>query len=608
MGYQPGTNVASAGYNTIAGFDPNDDNNYEWSKLMPNLVNQITNAGQTFSSDMVRGNLLSNAAKNNSYRIAKNITVDTGAKILGALGAAKSGYDFYNSVGDYKNTLNSQDLQKYTSQNTEYVGNVGYNTYGSFDEGATSNYVANQNLNSGINTIGSGISLGAGIGSFIPGVGSIIGGGIGAAVGALTHWWGSGKRRDKYNEAVRNWRNASNNYNDQSWSLAMSKNLRGYDKGKPYSSLDDEVVLNSKSKDINGNNAGIQNAWGDYGEVQYNPQTGAARIIGEGKGKKDGAPILTNPSEAILGNKKIPGTNTTYAQAARKAAMTGDKDMLDALTESQNNELNNMKILASTNKNKLPKRYPGQAQDVMNYFIPAMIGTIAARDQYNSYKNSRPTAMSAYAPNPYAPQALRMMPTDYDPYNQLKAVNDTARQALYNYNSAAIPSGLRAALQSQLYGNVMKNKAAIYDNATKINDQYRAQKAEAMYKLGEADAARLQQSNAAYIQQLAQAEAARRKGMETALYAGVDNAQELAQNVYNSEWANRIIGLYREDADTKKLDVLAKLKSQGYNIDDQINELLGVKKKKPAIPRTKDIQYYYYNPSGNVNGGEVYVG
>lgn len=554
------------------------------------IMNTMTNAGLTklYPTWSKAGQKVAEeAAKKAAENGTKSAATGLLGNAMGVLGTAYGAYNFANALGDYKNAVSTNDLQNYsTTSNNVLADGTSYQTYDGYNNNAIDNITHSQNVNSAINTIGSGAGLGASVGSIIPGLGTALGAGIGAVIGGVAHVIGAGDRNRKVNDAKKQYSMFVNNYNRQSESEGISKMMRAY-KGMPQNSDLSTIVKSNKAKDITGQNTGLQNAWADYGEVQYDPMTGDARIITEGKGKKDGAPVLTNENEAILGNKYIPGTKTTYAQAARKAALRGDKDMLDALTASQNNNVNNMKVLASTNKNKLPRRYEGQTTDLLNFGIPALLGSVNAMQMYNQYKNAKPTATNTFVPNQMATKALSMMPEDYDVTNQLRAVNDTGRKALYNYNMSSLPSGLKAALQSQLYNDMMTKTAGIYDTQSQMRNQLRGQKAEMMYKIGEAEAAREQQSKAAYAQQLAQAYATRLKGMETARQSGMQNIYDFAHNIYNANWANRNIGLYREELDLKKKQLEAQYPSVAKNKTEAKNE--------PAKTTVKKVSNFDHN-------------
>ena len=518
-------------------------------EAMSNIVGSaVKEAGTEVATD---------AAKTAATEGAKTGTKSALGSVAGAAGTALSvagalysGYNLVDSLSSYGDTIKSGDLMNYsTTINNRLANGASYKTIGGYDSKSVDDIVHGQNVNSAIKSIGSGTAMGASIGSIFPGLGTAIGAAAGALVGGIGHIFGASHRNEEAEKAKRRYREMVSGYNRQSESEGMSQMMRAYD-GLPTGTELYRMAYNKNAKDIHGNKVGIQNAWANKGEVVYNPATKQYRTITEGAGGKDKAPIYTNEYESILGNTNIPGTNITYAEAAKRAADVGDTETLDALTASQNNKLNNMKVLASTRKN-LPRRYDGQASDTLNFFIPAAINSAAALSQYNMFKNANIHKNNSYVPNQNAQAVMDIMNNRrYNVNPELAKINDVTREALYHYDKASLPAGLKYALQLQLYNDKMKRYSDAYANADKINQQYAGERANMSYQLGESAASRKQQADMVDADMYAKANAAQYAGMYGSIKDILANNNNLFKNIVEANQVARNTKLWSDEKDT----------------------------------------------------------
>lgn len=525
--------------------------------VMSNIVGSTVKGAGTEVAAEAAKTAGTEAAKEAATEGAKAGTKSALGSVAGAAGTALSvagalygGYNLVNSLSSYGDTIKSGDLLNYsTTVNNRLANGASYKTIGGYDSKSVNDIVHGQNVNSAIKSIGSGAAMGASIGSIFPGLGTAIGAAAGALVGTVGHIFGAKHRNEEAEKAKRRYQDMVSGYNRQSESEGMSQMMRAYD-GLPTGTELYRMAYNKDAKDIHGNKVGIQNAWANKGEVVYNPATKQYRTITEGAGGKDKAPIYTNKYESILGNTNIPGTNITYAEAAKRAADVGDTETLDALTASQNNKLNNMKVLASTRKN-LPKRYDGQASDTLNFFIPAAINSAAALSQYNMFKNANINKNNSYVPNQNAQAVMDIMSNRrYNVNPELKKINDVGREALYHIGTASLPSGLRQALQLQLYNDQMKRYSDAYANADKINQQYAGELANTMYQTGEADTNRKQQAVMTDNDSYAKANAAKYAGMYGSVKDILANNNNLFKNLVEANQVARNIKLWSDEKDT----------------------------------------------------------
>ena len=168
----------------------------------------------------------------------------------------------------------------------------------------------------------------------------------------------------------------------------------------------------------------------------------------------------------------------------------------------------------------------------------------------------------SYAPNPYISQAGALMPTMVDVSSELSDLNDQVRMANYAINQSAYTPGQRMAMLSQLYNNSIKNRSKIIASKTDRENAMRQQYAQWLSQVGESDAARRQQSRAAYNQSKQQAYAQKRLLLDNIAKDKRGDLNNFFQNLSNIYWGNKNINLYQQDLDRKDRDLLKSLNNK----------------------------------------------
>lgn len=495
-------------------------------------------------------------------------------KAAGVIGALYSGYNMYNDILGLQDNIGYQ-LKDLSSQNTESVGGVAYKTYGGYDESAVNKYTSAQNAGSKINMTLDGAGIGAGVGSLIGPVGSLVGGAVGALAGLLGGVFGSNHRKTRLEQLKRNWATASTAWNDQNYAEAASQAMRA-DLGK------DPTYTTAGTTNM------PVNAKVGRGETLYNPEEGTATVVDRGVKRADDQDAFLRPQDAVLGNLMDPTVGKTYAQQAEPyarhleflnsllnkngnsitqeiqqreidKAKQQDLAQLDMITQKQK-----IHHMLKANCGKTPSYKCGKTpkyafgKDEIISVLPGLAEMAVGALQTGSYAKDPIQAYNSFVPNAYAQKALNVLGgLHYDPYNQLQASNDAVRQGLYQMYTNPYSLGQRMNMQTALFNNAMRTKADIYNAAQEANNKYAATYGDALLKTGEAEAARAQQANAIYYDNLAKAYAARRRGQEMGWNTALKGGNTIAGNLLNNLWTNYNIGLYQQKLDLDKQQILA---------------------------------------------------
>lgn len=526
---------------------------------------------------------------------AKNTAKSAASKALGAAnialnayGAIHGGIDLFNNWKD-SSTLSSEDLSNMASRSTEYVNGVAYDRIGGYDSSGVDKYVRDQNKASKIGGITSGLEAGAGIGGLIgsifPGAGTLIGSGIGAVVGALGGLFGGSHARRKRERAIaeakRNYANAADAYNSQSESEAASTGMRNM-----YYAT--HGVGADCGKGVKKYNNGKQPALVGQGEVQGTVDSNGNIVEAHTVDSPNGVHRLDNiltflgDNDFVLGNKKDQsGTEVSqYARMHERMFNSGNPALQKLGEKGLKNDLELQKrlpknsnpnpfdiLMANSGKNMkkcnmgkcLPMFDSGLWKSselpIANYLLN-YVDNNARRKQIER----EPIQVNeSYAPNPYISQAGALMPTMVDISPELSDLNDQVRMANYAINQSAYTPGQRMAMLSQLYNNSIKNRSKIIASKTDRENAMRQQYAQWLSQVGESDAARKQQSKAAYNQSKQQAYAQKRLLLDNIAKDKRGDLNNSFQNLSNIYWGNKNINLYQQDLDRKNREILGNM-------------------------------------------------
>lgn len=517
-----------------------------------------------------------------------------------------------------KNVKSTKDLQGSVSTFNDNINGVGYQGYGGIDTNAEIKYMKALDKQSTINNTMSGFGAGAGIGglvgSIFPGAGNLIGSAIGGLFGAIGGLFGSHRKKRNHERKLRRrigqLQISNDGYNTQALSEARTKALQneyydnnGYstglynaDKGKDQNynnKQDDTVKPYGKVWTPAGEQYGPINGRIGKGESQWDFINGQASYVDKGvKRADDQFTSAENGDHIYIAGNDIDMTNgISFADQAAKPAQEVEKTnkLINEIQNGRGNDKTKELNLKQANLYKeqllqkgkeimnrqekqhkmlglLQSRSYDDGKDwssLINYgttSLPYIFGLTTAMGQKNMYKKLPMHAESPYAINNYANIALdKLASLKYDPYNPINAVKDAYRQQLYNINNAGgMSPGQRMIQQAKLNSTYQRNIADTYDKANEINNNYKAQYAQAMLQEGARDAAARQQANQIQQERVREASAQKLRGIESANQGILNSLSGFAKNLYNNyqqfrseRYNDRLLDLYAKDIDNK---------------------------------------------------------
>lgn len=517
-----------------------------------------------------------------------------------------------------KNVKSTKDLQGSVSTFNDNINGVGYQGYGGIDTDAEIKYMKALDKQSTINNTMSGFGAGAGVGGLVgsvfPGVGNLIGSAIGGLFGAIGGWFGSHRKKRNHERKLRRrigqLQISNDGYNTQALSEARTKALQneyydnnGYstglysaDKGKDQNynnNQNDTVKQYGKVWTPAGEQYGPVNGRIGKGESQWDFINGQASYVDKGvKRADDQFTSAENGDHIYIAGNDIDMTNgISFADQAAKPAQEVEKTnkLINEIQNGRGNDKTKELNLKQANLYKeqllqkgkeimnrqekqhkmlglLQSRSYDDGKDwssLINYgttSLPYIFGLTTAMGQKNMYKKLPMHAESPYAINNYANIALdKLASLKYDPYNPINAVKDAYRQQLYNINNAGgMSPGQRMIQQAKLNSTYQRNIADTYDKANEINNNYKAQYAQAMLQEGARDAAARQQANQIQQERVREANAQKLRGIESANQGILNSLSGFAKNLYNNyqqfrseRYNDRLLDLYAKDIDNK---------------------------------------------------------
>lgn len=531
-----------------------------------------------------------------------------------------------------KNVKSTKDLQGSVSTFNDNINGVGYQGYGGIDTDAEIKYMKALDKQSTVNNTTSGFGTGAGVGglvgSIFPGAGNLIGAGIGGLFGAIGGLFMSHHKKRNHENKLRRrigqLQISNDGYNTQALSEARTKALQneyydnnGYstglysaDKGKDQNynnKQDDTVKPYGKVWTPAGEQYGPINGRIGKGESQWDFINGQASYVDKGvKRADDQFTSAENGDHIYIAGNDIDITNgISFADQAAKPAQEVEKTnkLINEIQNGRGNDKTKELNLKQANLYKeqllqkgkeimnrqekqhkmlglLQSRSYDNGKDwssLINYgttSLPYIFGLTTAMGQKNMYKKLPMHAESPYAINNYANIALdKLASLKYDPYNPINAVKDAYRQQLYNINNAGgMSPGQRMIQQAKLNSTYQRNIADTYDKANEINNNYRAQYAQALLQEGARDAAARQQANQIQQERIREANAQKLRGIESANQGILNSLSGFAKNLYNNyqqfrseRYNDKLLDLYAKDIDSRsKEDVPAQKQSEEH--------------------------------------------
>lgn len=591
------------------------------------LSNLGVQTGKTVGTNLAKeaGKASLKNAFGSTAAVAGNI-LNVGSAIYNgiALGKGLSSMD--------KNVKSTKDLQGSVSTFNDNINGVGYQGYGGIDTEAEIKYMKALDKQSTINNTTSGFGAGAGVGglvgSIFPGAGSLIGAGIGGLFGAIGGLFGSHRKKRNHENKLRRrigqLQISNDGYNTQALSEARTKALQneyydnnGYSTGLYNADRGKDQNYNNKQNDTvkpygkvwtpAGEQYGPINGRIGKGESQWDFINGQASYVDKGvKRADDQFTSAENGDHIYIAGNDIDITNgISFADQAAKPAQEVEKTnkLINEIQNGRGNDKTKELNLKQANLYKeqllqkgkeimnrqekqhkmlglLQSRSYDDGKDwssLINYgttSLPYIFGLTTAMGQKNMYKKLPMHAESPYAINNYANIALdKLASLKYDPYNPINAVKDAYRQQLYNINNAGgMSPGQRMIQQAKLNSTYQRNIADTYDKANEINNNYRAQYAQALLQEGARDAAARQQANQIQQERIREANAQKLRGIESANQGILNSLSGFAKNLYNNyqqfrseRYNNKLLDLYAKDIDSRsKEDVPTQKQSEEH--------------------------------------------
>lgn len=597
------------------------------NKVLTNqtLSNLGAQTGKTIGTNLAKeaGKASLKNAFGSAAAVAGNI-LNVGSAIYNgiALGKGLSSMD--------KNVKSTKDLQGSVSTFNDNINGVGYQGYGGIDTNAEIKYMKALDKQSTINNTMSGFGAGAGVGglvgSIFPGAGNLIGSAIGGLFGAIGGLFGSQRKKRNHERKLRRrigqLQISNDGYNTQALSEARTKALQneyydnnGYstglysaDKGKDQNynnKQDDTVKPYGKVWTPAGEQYGPINGRIGKGESQWDFINGQASYVDKGvKRADDQFTSAENGDHIYIAGNDIDMTNgISFADQAAKPAQEVEKTN-KLINEIQNGRGDDKtKELNLRQANLYKEQLLQKGKEIMNRqekqhkmlgllqsksydngkdwsslisygttSLPYIFGLTTAMGQKNMYKKLPMHAESPYAINNYANVALdKLASLKYDPYNPINAVKDAYRQQLYNINNAGgMSPGQRMIQQAKLNSTYQRNIADTYDKANEINNNYKAQYAQALLQEGARDAAARQQANQVQQERVREANAQKLRGIESANQGILNSMSGFTKNLFNNYQQYK-----SEQYNDKMLDLYAKeggINSEDNNVQTPVNK------------------------------------
>lgn len=565
-----GSELESSIIDSVAGAGSIAQNIISQQKALKVFSNSMADYAANNLSNVVADEAFDETAKasgkiagSTAYEAAKNNAREAAGKVFGAAakGAAVIG-GIQGALGlmQKPTTLTSADLEQASSQQTQYINGVAFNTYGGFDQQGADKLVNSQRNAAVINGVMNGAKVGNAVGSFLPGIGNIVATGAGAILGGIKGLFNRHKLKDAYNEAKYNWGAAATNYNQQSESEAASQGLRNQyyathaDKGLSVNTKNPNALVQGGEPILKYKNGRIVEA----GMFPITPQT-PERV--------DNIPVRLDKGDAkhgVIGNLRDPETGERLAVEARPwvQAYNSQDPELKALGEANLNQimakqeqLQQMKKMKQYHLGKCLPRFD-KGSFPWQIWGPAAANSAIALKGYFDAKKSPVEAYNTYIPNRNAQQSLAMMPTTVNVNPQLQELNNQVRQSHYLIDQLPISAGAKMAMRSKVFSDQMKNRSDIYASKEALENQYKTDKAKFLWEAGDRDATREQTSLANYYDQLYKGNAARRKEMWTRLKDVSSYGNTFAENMLNHDMFKQSLATYLQDQERK--DIKAK--------------------------------------------------
>lgn len=360
-----------------------------------------------------------------------------------------------------------------------------------------------------------------------------------------------------------------------------------------------------------GTQQGTQDSWVGKGEVITDGNE--AHVVKRGsRVGTDDVPAKTEGSDnsAVLGNlpwirlSQQLGHPVTYAQATRDAAekietydkmfskkrsddvetrrgtgsVTRSTEMLrekmrnkaigqelQFIQQAQQDQADERPIHEASKSYNKGKDLPGYAwgADAWGNIVTSGLGMLGGIGQYISARKQKLNAPEIYAANPYERQALTTLAGLRDnPYNQLRAMQDVEARNRYATAQSGGLTGAQKYLANVASGiGMQRNYADVLSRSNQLNNQYKAQWANAALQTGTQTASRQQAANQYRDEAYARAHAARQQQMQMGLQNTLGQIQQYYANEFKRRQFDRTMDLYWAEMRAKHPELYGDKKS-----------------------------------------------
>lgn len=577
---------------------------------------------------------------------AKTATRSTLGTAMGAVGTALGAYTMANQIAGFGDHRSAPDMMANVgrAQNTTEYGNQ-YTTYNGVNAGQELAYEkANaraKQLGFGMNSIGTGASLGGMLGSLgalgsIGGpLGTALGAGVGLLLGGLGSLFGWGDNSEEieritrltndnlamYNreqESVARSKDVAAEFNDRQsvGSAAEGKNAYGPMNAKKGDDINTPKVL----FDVNAENnisVGIPTSKLMPGETVFDKESLNWAVV-PGKGNKDNVYSSVRPGDSNVVLTKKEGLSKIGAAVLKSNAPEDLKrwqlNELEkkqaALQESENNQ-NNMRNYKC---GKLPGYWKGT--DYLMSAIPHLAALGSSWNQYNRAKYADMPDYPTIVDSDANTKAINILGSRrFNPEPILNMLNDQHRHALYElHRTPGLTAGGQAIAMANQNIKTSRAKAEALAQADEINNRYTADYANALANYGKwmsemmtnnnyARAAFKQQQNAAKEGWMAQYQ----KNGLTALADLASDVMGVRQFNRSEDYQNRMLDLYdrqvKNDTYNAKAALIAAQQAREDRQAARSQSLSGAINAYDAIRNAYNL-YPGYMPFGLIRFGK----
>lgn len=505
---------------------------------------------------------------------------DYGSAIVGAVGF---GGDVINNF--QTKAQSSTDMLNNAGYSQGSISGVGYESQNSVDVAGEQAELSAKNSASTMKSVGTGAAAGASIGAVFGPLGGAIGTVAGGLLGGVVGGAAAQKRKQQLRRNIFNAQQSATRTNIFNRSVAQSTAMQ-----QDYYTRNGDTrmgMLNAnRGKDMprynsgknkvwtpDGYMAGPHNSWVGKGESIVNFNDGKASMVEQGTVGVDNqkSSVQENDDNVILGNDIDWSTGRTFAEQAAphtqkvKYITDGAKKILkhenmsslskrtqelyDKLTKDDYQDaMGNLKQLSEKQAKQhsvqekmnsyVPMYNDGKSfldrlkdnQDYIRMGIPSALGIAEGIGRAVEANGEQVKYNDTYRANPYEGRALQGLGSlRYNIYPELREYGNALRQSKYALDQAGgLTGGQKLLARTSMYNDYINNISKLYQNADKVNNQYKSDYYAKLLSSGEADREAMTNARRYDMDAYAKARAARLSMKQQAM-------KDVMENIYRAD-------------------------------------------------------------------------